>query len=175
MGGADGLRGYLVQALIALVESMRDPAWLSVTIEPNDESEKVDIKWIAEEGTSRFAQVKSSKNQITLPMVKEWIDEIRQVAGSERAELILVGPATSSVLKIGNYLGVNVPTPKNLDLQGLLAQAAHLLDWFCTNHGLGQRTFDEREFLVEAITGYLIELGAEQRQLLRMDFIGQLA
>ena len=46
MGGQSGIRGYLIQTLIAILESFERNDWASICIEPNDESEKVDIKWI---------------------------------------------------------------------------------------------------------------------------------
>lgn len=47
MGGNSGIRGYLIQTIICVLDALEeDNLWTSVTLEPLDESEKVDIKWI---------------------------------------------------------------------------------------------------------------------------------
>jgi len=46
MGGNAGIRGYLIQTIICVLDSLEtDNLWTSVTLEPLDESEKVDIRW----------------------------------------------------------------------------------------------------------------------------------
>jgi hypothetical protein len=44
-GGPAAIRGYLVQALAALMEALNEQDWISVTLEPNHASEKIDILW----------------------------------------------------------------------------------------------------------------------------------
>ena len=45
-GGQPAIRGYLVQTLIALLEAVDDQRQrTSVTLEPNVDSDKVDILW----------------------------------------------------------------------------------------------------------------------------------
>ncbi|MCY2992348.1 MAG: hypothetical protein NTY19_31360 [Planctomycetota bacterium] len=45
-GGPVAIRGFLAQTLIGLLEALDDKrAWDSVTLEPNVDSEKVDILW----------------------------------------------------------------------------------------------------------------------------------
>ena len=46
MGGNAGIRGYILQTIICVLDSLNaDNSWISVTLEPFDESEKVDIRW----------------------------------------------------------------------------------------------------------------------------------
>jgi hypothetical protein len=46
MSGQAGGRGYLVQALISVLDALADGHdWVSVTLEPNVASDKVDILW----------------------------------------------------------------------------------------------------------------------------------
>ena len=96
MGGKEGNRGYLVQTIIALLESLNDDTWISVTIEPEHISEKVDVKW---EGPSfrRLAQIKSSINQIGKSDAEQWATELSASLDNCTCELILVRP----VLTIG--------------------------------------------------------------------------
>lgn len=175
MGGSDGVRGYVVQAMIAIVDSLQALDWDHLSIEPNEESEKIDLKWTWSTGKVRLAQVKSSKNSITLPMVREWASEIRQANPTGACELILIGPASSSVVGINDQSGVCIPTPKNLDLGGFLAQAAHHLDSFCAKHGLGTRSALERELLVAAITGHMMEIGVHGNGISRESLVKKLS
>ena len=47
MGGKEGNRGYLVQTIVALLESLDDDSWNTVTIEPGHDSEFIDVLWDA--------------------------------------------------------------------------------------------------------------------------------
>lgn len=61
-GGQPAIRGYLVQTLIGLLELLDGKRpWTSVTLEPNVDSEKVDILWEFPDST-KAVQVKSSQN-----------------------------------------------------------------------------------------------------------------
>ena len=44
MNGQYAIKGYLLQSLVALLDSF-ETDWETVCVEPNDESEKVDILW----------------------------------------------------------------------------------------------------------------------------------
>jgi hypothetical protein len=78
-GGDVALRGFLVQTLIALLEALKDdPPWTSVTLEPNLDSEKVDILWVYQDGTKKAVQVKSSKNPFSPTQVKQWAGELQK-------------------------------------------------------------------------------------------------
>lgn len=63
MGGREGIRGYQIQTLVCVLDSLdvKDP-WLKVCIEPIDDPEKVDIRWSYLD-RRRVVQVKSSQNQ----------------------------------------------------------------------------------------------------------------
>tara|TARA_B100000809_G_scaffold60903_1_gene57507 strand:+ start:448 stop:642 length:195 start_codon:yes stop_codon:yes gene_type:complete len=51
LSGQDGNRGYLIQSIIALLESLNKTDWDEVTIEPDHISDKVDVAWIGKAGT----------------------------------------------------------------------------------------------------------------------------
>ena len=44
MNGQYAIKGYVYQSLVALLDSF-EYDWESICVEPNDESEKVDILW----------------------------------------------------------------------------------------------------------------------------------
>ena len=70
MNGQYAIKGYLIQSLVALLDSF-ETEWEKISVEPNDESEKVDILWIFKEGRRKVVQVKSSKNTITFSSAKK--------------------------------------------------------------------------------------------------------
>jgi hypothetical protein len=123
VGGEHGNRGYLVQTIIALLESLGDDTWESVKIEPNVSSHKVDILWDGRTA-KKAVQVKSSINQIGKAEAERWASELKSGVSADSYELVLVGPCTQSVLDMGSTHGVSIPSPKNLDIGGLLSQAA---------------------------------------------------
>lgn len=93
MGGNAGIRGYIIQTIICVLDALETGnSWLSVTLEPQDESEKVDIKWTYPENKVKVTQVKSSENIIGLAAAKKWCKELEiNSPGMEEYELILVG------------------------------------------------------------------------------------
>lgn len=65
MGGNAGIRGYLIQTIICVLDTLEsDNQWTSVTLEPLDESEKVDIRWKYADSSVKLCQVKSSNSLI---------------------------------------------------------------------------------------------------------------
>lgn len=154
MGGQAGNRGYLLQTVVALLKSLEDDNWISVSLEPNLTSEKVDILWTYTHEI-RAVQVKSSINQINQPDVERWAKELKQSFTADFYELILIGPCSQGVTEIEAIVGVRVPPPKNPDFNGLLNEAAHLLDKFLVSQGLHQVTPVQRELMAGALVAEL--------------------
>ena len=76
MNGQFSIKGYLYQSLVALLDSFKID-WESVCVEPNDESEKVDIRWKYSDGRIVVVQVKSSINPFNLSSIKRWAKDLR--------------------------------------------------------------------------------------------------
>ena len=174
-GGQVGMRGYLVQTLIALLDSLEsDPSWNSVTIEPAVESDKVDILWETDQGT-RAVQVKSSQNPFRKADIERWAKELAEWKQADTYELILVGTPESNVVarirKVGN---VDVPPPKNLDLNAFKEQAAHRLDRVLKMVNLPAGNADQREMLAGALAEKLATLSTTGSRLTRSDLLKQL-
>ncbi len=183
-GGQAGVRGYLVQTLIALRDLLDDQnAWTSVTLEPNiasdrplDQaaSDKVDILWRYRDGT-RAVQVKSSQNPFRQADIERWAAELEAWQQADRYELVLVGhydsPATAKIRRVGQ---VDVPPALNLDLQAFLEQAAHRLDTFLGKHGLPRGDAGYREMLAAAIAERLAHYSTQGRALQRAGLVEQL-
>lgn len=102
MNGQYSIKGYLLQSLVALLDSF-ETEWETICVEPNDESEKVDIKWTFKNNTTKAVQVKSSKNLITLSLAKKWAAELENSTPNAVHELVLVGDNIDN--KINNKIG----------------------------------------------------------------------
>ena len=128
MGGADASRGFLIQTMIAVLGSLSDKEWVCLTIEPDEPSEKIDIRW-EYPNKSVATQIKSSDNQITLSNAKKWA-ELLKTGEADEYNLILVGSCAQSVTDLGNYDGVEIPNPLPNNSGVLLDQASYLLSSF---------------------------------------------
>jgi hypothetical protein len=69
MGGKEGSRGYLYQAIISVLTSLTDDDWEKVQIEPDTNNEKIDIIWDFPNNVKKAVQVKSSINNFTFPQI----------------------------------------------------------------------------------------------------------
>jgi hypothetical protein len=151
-GGDVALRGFLVQTLIALLEALKDdPPWTSVTLEPNLESEKVDILWVYQDGTKKALQVKSSKNPFSKKDVEQWAADLQESKAADRYELCLVGPTTPTVAKLSRVGDVVIPTPKNLDLPAFKSDAAHRLHGLLEKWGWAARSAGQLDDLISLL------------------------
>ena len=92
-GGAAGSRGYIFQAVIALIECLeKDRDWDAIKNEPATEEDKVDIMLYKEGKTVSAIQVKSSLYPFGKKEVEEWLGKLRGDAKeAEEVCLCLVG------------------------------------------------------------------------------------
>ncbi len=172
MAGSDGNRGYLIQTLIALITSLDDMSWDSVSIEPDHESEKIDILW---EGEKRIAcQVKSSINQINKHHATKWATELENDVDADVYQLALIGPCAQSVVQLKSVGAVQVPTPKNNDLSNLISLAAHLLDKNVLAKELGNIGPVMRELIAHALVSKLSAYASNGESLTRTNFIAMI-
>jgi hypothetical protein len=169
MGGREGARGYLIQTLIALLESLQDPDWTEVSIEPDNLHEKVDVVWRSKK-RNKVVQVKSSQRQIAKADAQMWATELRTSVKATKYLLILVGPCSDSVTKITSFDGVEIPIPKPLNLESLLAEAAHRLDQYLAAIGRPRYSPQQREIIVGAMATRLSEMSTKSGNLSRNGF-----
>lgn len=172
-GGQAGMRGYLVQTLIALLDGLCDEeTFASLTLEPNHASEKFDLLWEYAQG-NRAVQVKSSANQFAEADVRRWAAEMEASARADEYYLRLIGLPSAAVAKLKQVGNVIVETT-NLDLAAFREQAAHRLDRFVRDEGLDPGTPEEREMLADALTARLAAYSAMGKPLTRADFVNLL-
>jgi tetratricopeptide (TPR) repeat protein len=174
-GGRAAIRGYLVQTLVALLEALdSDRDWLSVTLEPDHLSEKIDILW-QYTGKIKAVQVKSSVNPFTDAAVKKWARDLETSRGADEYLLILVGTPSKPAVAKARCLGkVAVPAPKTLDLTAFRQQAAHLLDRFMAAEALPTGGADYREMLADALVGKLVTLATKAQPFSRAELVALL-
>ena len=166
-GGPVAIRGYLVQTLVALLEALDNKDWLSVTLEPDHVSEKIDLLW-EYPGSTKAVQVKSSVNPFEDAAVNRWARDLEASKGADEYELILVGVASKPAVAKARCLGrVAVPVPKHLDLTALRQQAAHLLDLFMAAEALPTGGAHYREMLADALLGKLATLATKAQSFTR--------
>lgn len=171
MSGKSGMRGYLLQAVVTLLSALQHSSkWDYVSLEPVNESEKVDIAWYFPDNIIKFTQVKSSQNQINLPNVKEWAKDLENSLDAHEYELILIGPCSKEVASLEKLGKVSVPIPKPLDIDGLIEQAAHRLDRYIEIRRLPKVQSFTRELIVHALIAKLENYSVFDSKMSRKDF-----
>jgi hypothetical protein len=76
MGGQEGSRGYLFQAVIAALDTLNNEEWVTVCIEPNTTLDKIDILWTSEKKDKIVCQVKSSINNFDKSEILDWLNQL---------------------------------------------------------------------------------------------------
>lgn len=175
-GGQIAIRGFLVQTLVALLEALQDDQpWKSITLEPNVDSEKVDILWIYEDNATKAVQVKSTEKTFSKSNVERWSRDLEAWKQADDYELILAGtPGSSAVAQLRKIGRVRVPPPKNLDLDAFMEQAAHKLDGFLRQHELPTGSADQRMMVAEALAGKLATFSTRGKPFTRDELVSQL-
>jgi len=176
MGGREAIRGFAIQTLACLLDSLElsnDP-WRVVTIEPDSLNDKVDIRWSLASGKIRAQQVKSSKNQIGRGSVVAWCDDLKKSGPADSYQLILAGPIAAAVLEDAPFNGVDVPPPTSLDTIALTDQAITKLDRYLANRAIDRLPISIRETLVHLVTAKLFEGSITGRDVSREEFDGWL-
>ncbi|RLD61154.1 MAG: hypothetical protein DRJ01_08430 [Bacteroidetes bacterium] len=154
MGGNAGIRGYIIQTIICLLDALEsDNKWLSVTLEPLEESEKVDIKWKYEVDNIKLTQVKSSQNVIRYMAAKKWCEELESNSpNATEYELLLIGTVDEKLLKRVDIGKVKIGEAKPLNMQVLIDQASTKIDAYYEKKGKPKISSQVRELIVKALT-----------------------
>lgn len=176
MGGNAGIRGYLIQTIICVLDALADDnEWISVTLEPLDESEKVDIRWRYLEDKIKLCQVKSSQNIIRLSKAKKWCDDIeRESPGANDYELIIIGHPEEKLLNTKKQGNVRIVGFKGLNTDDLLDQASTKIDRYYENKGKSKISASVREILVKTLTTQFASKSIVGSEINRLDFDTQL-
>lgn len=172
MGGNAGIRGYLIQTIICVLDALeKDNEWTSVTLEPLDDSEKVDIKWKYPKDVVKVCQVKSSENVIRYSAAKKWCDElISTTADATDHELIVVGHPDQKLLEAESIDKVKIIGFKSLDTDSLINEASNKIDAYYEKKGKSKISSKVREILVKSLTLHLGTSSIMGTEITREDF-----
>jgi hypothetical protein len=172
MSARESIKGYLYQTLIALLQMLDDDTWSTVSIEPKEVDEKVDIYW---EGTQTIAmQVKSSKSRINKTSAQRYAEDLTShYPNAHKYELILCAHVTSE-LKNGESLAGATLRINNSQPIDLTQQAAQRLDTFLHRHSISQTPPLIRELLTRALISRLIDFSTGGMGISRTEFEEQI-
>jgi PAS domain-containing protein len=172
MSGNASIRGYLLQTIICLLDALQnDSKWVSLSLEPHLDSEKVDIVWYyTDPDEVKVTQVKSSQNQINKPHVKRWAKELEDSIQATSYELTLIGPCSESVIKLGKIGKVDIPTPEVLNIDSLIERSAHRLDGYLENREMSRVSAASRELLIRALVTKLETYSTKGEKIPKEDF-----
>lgn len=175
MGGNAGIRGYLIQTIICVLDALdSDNKWSKVTLEPLDESEKVDIRWVYPDKV-KVCQVKSSQNIIRLSDAKKWSNElVTNSPNIEEYELIVVGHPEEKLLKSDTIDNVKISKIQSLDTDNLIDIASTKIDAYYEKHGRSKMSSKVREILVKSLTMHFGTNSIIGKEVTREDFDKQL-
>jgi hypothetical protein len=152
MSGQAGARGYLIQAVIAVLDALHEHEWTECILEPNVGDDKVDLV-LRSSGGDRVSQIKSSENAIGVAQVRAWVRELETAyPGAKRYELRLIGPVTAGAASVRRVGNVDVPVPEAVNIRALIERCAHRLDRYLRDLGHGPIRPAAREFLAQALT-----------------------
>ena len=173
-GGRTGSRGYLFQTLVALLEALEeDHEWVSIILEPDDPTEKTDIRFVYPKGRTKAIQVKSSVNPFDEPQLQEWGGDLAKAKASTH-ELVLVGvPANRKVAQCKS-VGKVVVRLMPFDLLAFTRSAAHLLFCFLEKQGLPRGNADYLETVVGSLVTKLTILSTKGEELGRAELVRHL-
>lgn len=105
MGGKEGARGYLYQAMVALLGSIKNQEWEKVMVEPNTKEDKVDIIFEYKEDEYKCVQVKSSINNFVIKDILRWFKlMIGDKKDADEYSLVLIGTYEGSTKKKINII-----------------------------------------------------------------------
>ncbi|MEQ1567179.1 MAG: hypothetical protein ABMA64_16180 [Myxococcota bacterium] len=139
-GGQVAITGFKLQVVIALIDSLREPDWIRMTIEPPG-LDHVDVLWVYTDDEVDHVQVKHSKNTFKPGLVKRVTKAM--AARPERVRqrrLVLLGPGQSEPVSNGVAVVYRVN-----DLDALLADAAMKAGLWVESRGLPQPPSAVRE------------------------------
>jgi len=194
MSGQTGGRGYLVQALVAVLDALKRDDWALVEIEPNHADEKVDIRWSDGDTIVRVTQVKSSERAIQRADAIRWLsDLINGTPDVDEYELILLGGHSQGVVDLSKasrgvdtkasakareklppvldaaFEKIRIPSVRPLDLEALNDIASERLEEFLHLRGLDIPMQESRRLIVAYLVTTFFENSTSGIPLSRAD------
>lgn len=176
MSASASIRGYLLQTVVALLNALNERSeWVRFAIEPEHFSEKIDIVWHLEDGSNHVVQVKSSQNQFKFSDVEKWAKETKQESNDASSyELIILSHShPPKVANINEIDDVKISL-KQLNIAGMIQQAAHKLDWYLENKNFSKVPSLVRELIIEGLVSKLKQASVDRITYTREAFDAQI-
>ncbi len=172
MSGNAGIRGYIVQTLICVLDALEaDNKWLSVTLEPLDESEKVDIRWKYPNNKTKMSQVKSSQNIIRYSSAQRWCEELETKSpNANDYELILIGQVDEKLSKREDIGKVKIGEFRPLNTKFLIDQASTKVDAYYERKGKAKISSKVRELIIKILEAHFGNSSIVGTEISRSDF-----
>jgi len=118
MNGQYGIKGYLYQSMIAVLNSL-GKKWDHIIVEPNTEFDKVDIIWSSDE-VLEVCQVKSSINNFSKNEILGWLENLRRdIKNANSYSILMIGNSSATTKTFFNSIGLQGPENFPLGLQTL--------------------------------------------------------
>lgn len=154
MGGNAGIRGYIIQTIICLLDALeKDNNWISVTLEPLDESEKVDIRWKYPNDIVKLTQVKSSQNIIGFAAAKTYCNDLKSHSpNASEYELSLIGTLAKNLLTKESIDDVKISKLGSLDTEILIDQASTKIDFYYSRKNKTKISPQVREIIIHNLS-----------------------
>ena len=168
MSGSYAIKGFLVQTIVCVLDALKDDQWDSFSMEPDLETEKVDILW-RYKNSIKAVQVKSSKNQIREKNVRQWAADLENSIKAENYSLILVGHCAQSVIDTEKLGKVLIPRPLLDNEETLLEQAAFKLDEFSERQQI-QINATQKVDIINTLISNLLLNSVNSREITRNEF-----
>lgn len=101
MGGQQGSRSYLYQAIVSIFNACAEFNWDTISVEYTAPNDKVDIALMSDIGDILKAiQVRSSINLFTKNNIVTWLMDIMNDVNAKEYQLILIGSCQESANKL---------------------------------------------------------------------------
>lgn len=110
-GGQIAIKGFVVQALAALLEALESDDWVTFTVEPvskHEDFQKVDVLFTWKSGRRIAIQVKTSVNNISVPIAEKWAAELKASVKADEYRLELYAPAAGGLTQLPAIGGVQL-------------------------------------------------------------------
>ncbi|PJZ75284.1 hypothetical protein [Leptospira neocaledonica] len=160
MGGIDTLRGIYVQVLGSLLLFLNENKNIDfISVEPHNESEKVDLLIQHKNGRKIVVQVKSSKNVISESNAHKWAADLENTARADEYILMLFGQKSRSLLFIPRIGKVLIYPPMDLNVDALMEQACFRLLNYINKYSLAKNFLEPSELrsIVEKLVSKIFD------------------
>ena len=167
MNGQYSIKGYLYQSLVALLDSF-ETDWESVCVEPNDESEKVDIRWDYPDGRIVVVQVKSTINKFSTSSIRKWAKDLAcSTPNASEYRLVLIGNLANNIdNKIENVIIEN----KNMSISDFQSIIIQKINAFFEYNGKNVISSKLCQLFVRALNHKILEDSIIGKVIHREDF-----